>query len=123
MRIPGPFRNPPPHRSDRTMRLSNRSLPGLPARTLDRAVTLLLLGWTILWAVQALMGIRADTALGRGEVAGPLAFHQLWEVTFVAAFYMIRWAAGATLIALPLLVSRVAVRVGWGRRRAGAVSS
>lgn len=87
------------------MRLSDRINPG---RGTVRGIRLffiaLLAAWTVLWFVQAVQGILADTSLGRGELEGGLAFYQVWELVFVSAVYFVRWLPGAVLLAFPAVV-------------------
>ncbi|HSG47469.1 MAG TPA: hypothetical protein VLA43_06655 [Longimicrobiales bacterium] len=98
------------------MRSLDRSRVGLlSARNLRIAAVVLLSGWTLFWAIQALQGLAADSALGRSGIQGIPAFHQVWEVVFVSAYYFLRWAAGAAVLALPL-VAGPAARL-WSRIR------
>ena len=107
------------------MRLLDRSGGQVrPSRRLLLASAVLLGVWTLYWAVQGVGGLLTDTAIGRGEMASSLAFHQFWEVLFVGAYYGIRWAAGALLLGFPLLAMPVLTLRGRIRRsRRAALSS
>ncbi|UCC23965.1 MAG: hypothetical protein JSU98_09515 [Gemmatimonadales bacterium] len=95
-----------------------------PARTLLLASAALLGAWTLYWTVQGVGGLLSDTALGRGEMGDSLAYHHLWELLFVGAFYAIRWAAGALILGFPLLsVPVLALRDRIRRSRRAALSS
>lgn len=104
------------------MTLSFRRAGFVPRRSILVACALLLALWTLYWGVQALNGLLTNTQLGRGEMGSSLAFHQVWEVVFVGAYYVIRWSPGAALLGVPLLwgpLSRVAGR--FMRRRGAAL--
>lgn len=100
------------------MSFPNRIAAALRARPVLASLTLLFAAWTFFWVYQAVLGVLADTSLGRGELEGGLAFHQVWEVSFVAAVYFIRWAGGAVLY-FALAVGGTMMRRfrGPGRRR------
>lgn len=98
------------------MSATHRSRPGLlTARNLRIAALLLFAGWTLFWGVETVQGILRDSILGRNGIQGIPAFHQVWEVVFVVAYYFMRWVAGAVILGVPLLAAPV-VRL-WNRTR------
>lgn len=94
----------------------NRSLRRLLAsRALRVALLAILAGWTLFWGVEAVQGILRDSILGRSGIQGIPAFHQVWEVVFVSAYYFLRWAALAAPVGLVLAAPALARQ--WSRIR------
>ena len=54
--------------------------------------------WTAYWAVVSVGDVLTQSALGRGEVSGAPAAHQVFEVVFVAGQGGLRWLIGAGLL-------------------------
>lgn len=54
--------------------------------------------WTVPWAYLVLQDVRERSAIGRG-VAGSIDVHEVFELTFVAAHFGVRWVIGVVALA------------------------
>lgn len=79
----------------------------LRARPASAVLAVVFTGWTFFWALQAAQAVATGASLFQSGVGNGVAFNQVWEVVFVAAYFVIRWFGG--VVALGALLAGWAV--------------